>query len=216
MSVPTTSPPQSRRDWVLRQLRERIAAGDLAAGDRLIERDISSAYGISRGPVREAIMVLEQEGLVISHPYRGAVVVEISQEEISEILVPVRTVIEKVAFRSAAIAQDGELLRALEQTVAAMERAADPLDARGLADLDLAFHESVIAAANHMQSLQIWRLIQPRVRAYFVRDAPHHDDPHAVVEQHRDLLAALQSGDPDRTERAIEAHISFYLRPLDD
>ena len=213
MSVLPASPPESRRDWVLRHLRERIASGDLGAGDRLVERDLSAAYGISRGPVREAIMVLEQEGLVVSHPYRGAVVVEISQEEIAQILVPVRTVIEKVAFRSAAIAQDDELLEALQLNVSAMEQAVDPLDARRLADLDLAFHESVIVAASHTQSLQIWRLIQPRVRAYFVRDAPHHDDPAIVVEQHRHLLAALRSGDPEQAERALEAHISVYLQP---
>ncbi len=213
MSVQPSSPPESRRDWVLRQLRDRIASGDLAAGDRLVERDISATYGISRGPVREAIMVLEQEGLVVSHAYRGAVVVEISQEEIAQILVPVRTVIEKVAFRAAATAQDEELLHSLHRTVSAMEQAADPLDSRRLADLDLAFHEAVIAAASHTQSLQIWRLIQPRVRAYFVRDAPHHEDPHAVVEQHRELLAALESGDPERAEREIEAHISVFLQP---
>ncbi len=71
----------------------------------------------------------------------------------------------------------------------------------------------MIAAASHTQSLQIWRLIQPRVRAYFVRDAPHHEDAHAVVEQHRELLAALRSGDPARAERAIEAHVSVYLQP---
>lgn len=213
MPVLPASPPESRRDWVLRHLRERIASGDLAAGDRLVERDLSASYGISRGPVREAIMVLEQEGLVVSHPYRGAVVVDVSQEEIAEILVPVRTVIEKVAFRAAARAQDPALLDALDRTVAAMERAADPLDARRLADLDLEFHEAVIAAASHTQSLQIWRLIQPRVRAYFVRDAPHHEDPHAVVEQHRELLDALRSGDPGRAERAIEAHVSVCLQP---
>lgn len=213
MSVLPSSPPESRRDWVLRHLRERIASGDLAAGDRLVERDISATYGISRGPVREAIMLLEQEGLVASHPYRGAVVVEISQEEISQILVPIRTVIEKVAFRIAAVARDDALLQTLEDTVSAMEQASDPIDARKLADLDLAFHESVIAAAGHAQSLQIWRLIQPRVRAYFVRDAPHHDDLHTVVAQHRDLLTALRSGEPEQAEREIEAHISVFLQP---
>ncbi len=134
------SPPESRRHWVLRHLRV-IASGDLAPGDRLVERDLSAAYGISRGPVREAIMVLEQEGLVVSHPYAGAVVVDISQEEIAEILVAVRTVIRE-GSRSARrrVRRTPRSLDALDRTVAAMERAADPLDARRLADLDLEFH----------------------------------------------------------------------------
>ncbi|GAA2428272.1 GntR family transcriptional regulator [Actinomadura vinacea] len=211
MSVLPASPPESRRDWILHNLRERIASGDLAAGDRLVERDISATYGISRGPVREAIMILEQEGLVVSHAYRGAVVAEITQKEISDILVPIRLVIEKVAFRGAAETANDDLLSALEGIVQSMESATQPLDAQRLADFDVAFHETVIAAAQHTQSLQIWRTIQPRVRAYFLRDAPHHDSPHAVVEQHRTLLNALRSGDPQRAEAEITEHIGTYL-----
>src|SRR6478735_737872 len=148
MAASPTSPPESRRDWILRNLRERIAHGDLAAGERLIERDISVHYGISRGPVREAIMVLEQEGLVVTHPYRGAVVTEIPQKEIEEILVPIRLVIEKAAFRAAAEATDQKLFEALDTLVGRMESAAaEPLDAKTLADLDVTFHETVITAA---------------------------------------------------------------------
>ncbi|MFG3254688.1 GntR family transcriptional regulator [Streptomyces sp. NPDC048172] len=212
MAAPPTSPPESRRDWILRNLRERIAHGELAAGERLVERDISVHYGISRGPVREAIMVLEQEGLVVTHSYRGAVVAEITQKEIEEILVPIRLVIEKAAFRDAAEAGDEELFEALDALVRQMESAAaEPLDAKALADLDVAFHEAVIAAAGQTQSLRIWRTIQPRVRAYFLRDAPHHESPGAVVDQHRALLDALRSGDAARAGGEIAEHIGIYL-----
>ncbi|MER8090972.1 GntR family transcriptional regulator [Streptomyces sp. NPDC058316] len=212
MAASPPHPPESRRDWILRNLRERIAHGELPAGGRLIERDISVHYGISRGPVREAIMVLEQEGLVITHPYRGAVVTEVSQKEIEEILVPIRLVIEKAAFRAAAEVADQQLFEALAVLVEQMESAAaEPLDAKALADLDVAFHETVITAAGHMQPLRIWRTIQPRVRAYFLRDAPHHENPHGVVDQHRSLLDALRSGDPERIGGEIAEHIGIYL-----
>ncbi|GAA2094224.1 GntR family transcriptional regulator [Streptomyces albiaxialis] len=212
MAAPPTSPPESRRDWILRNLRDRIAHGELAAGERLVERDISVHYGISRGPVREAIMVLEQEGLVVTHPYRGAVVAEITQKEIEEILVPIRLVIEKAAFRAAAEAADEELFGTLDALVRRMESAAaEPLDAKALADLDVAFHEAVIAAADQTQSLRIWRTIQPRVRAYFLRDAPHHGTPGTVVDQHRALLVALRSGDAARAGAAVVEHIGIHL-----
>lgn len=148
---------------------------------------------------------------MVSHPYRGATVADITQEEISEVLVPIRTVIERVAFTSAAIEGEERLLHQLELIVSDMEKASQPLDARRLADLDVSFHETVIAAAGHTQSLQVWRLIQPRVRAYFLRDAGHHDDPASVVRQHRELLAALRSGDPARAGVAAEEHILTYL-----
>ncbi|CAL9595330.1 MULTISPECIES: GntR family transcriptional regulator [Streptomyces] len=212
MAASPTSPPESRRDWILRNLRDRIAHGELTAGERLVERDISMHYGISRGPVREAIMVLEQEGLVVTHSYRGAVVAEVTQREIEEILVPIRLVIEKAAFRAAAEAADQELFGTLDGLVRQMESAAaDPLDAKALADLDVAFHEAVIAAAGQTQSLRIWRTIQPRVRAYFLRDAPHHESPRSVVDQHRSLLDALRSGEPERSGNEIAEHIGLHL-----
>ncbi|WP_231644720.1 GntR family transcriptional regulator [Sciscionella sediminilitoris] len=212
LSVPPESPPESRRDWVVRQIRGRIAAGDLVAGDRLVERDLSAAYNLSRGPVREAIMVLEHEGLVQTQPYRGAVVVGIEQAEITEILVPIRLVIERAAFRAVLRSRPDGLLDKLEGIVARMEQAARiPVNFDALVDLDVEFHESVIAAAGSAQSLQIWRTIQPRVRAYFLRDASGHTSPQDVVDQHRLLLDVLHEGRPERMDIAVENHVQLFL-----
>ncbi|MBT2234167.1 GntR family transcriptional regulator [Nonomuraea sp. NEAU-A123] len=208
MSEPVSAIPESRRDWLLRWLRQAISSGELKAGDRLVERDISARSGVSRGPVREAIMILEQEGLVVSHPYRGAQVAPVSQAEISEILVPIRLVIERFAFRHAAENATPELVDRLTALVSDMEKTTSP---DRLADLDLAFHEAVIAASSHTQTLSIWRTIQPRVRAYFVRDAPEHPDPAEIPRQHRALLDAIRSADPEATERAIAEHVETYI-----
>ncbi|MGW0808238.1 GntR family transcriptional regulator [Nonomuraea sp. NPDC002799] len=208
MSEPLSAIPESRRDWLLRWLRQAISSGELKAGDRLVERDISARSGVSRGPVREAIMILEQEGLVISHPYRGAQVAPVSQEEIREILVPIRLVIERFAFRHAAENATPELVDRLGALVSDMEETTSP---DRLVDLDLAFHEAVIAASSHRQTLSIWRTIQPRVRAYFVRDAPEHPDPAEIPRQHRALLEAIRTADPEATERAIAEHVETYI-----
>ncbi|GAA1248529.1 GntR family transcriptional regulator [Prauserella halophila] len=215
-SVAPESPPESRRDWLVRQIRNRIASGDLAAGDRLVERDLSAVYDLSRGPVREAIMVLEHEGLVVTKPYRGAVVADIEQAEITETLVPIRLIIERAAFRAVAQSRPEALLEKLHGIVARMERASDArLDVAGIADLDVEFHESVISAAGHAQSLQIWKTIQPRVRAYFLRDAPQHESPRAIVEQHRLLLDALVEGHSEQVDEVVVQHIQTYLTDTD-
>ncbi|WP_433872547.1 GntR family transcriptional regulator [Saccharopolyspora sp. CA-218241] len=213
-SAPTSAMPVSRRDWILSWLRGAIASGELKPGDRLVERDISARSGVSRGPVREAIMVLEQEGLVVSHLYRGAEVAGISQREVREVLVPIRTAIERFAFREVVALPDrGALVAELERLVAEMERVGPGDDgaAERLADLDVAFHEAVISASGHTQSLQIWRTILPRVRAYFLRDAPRHADPDEIPGQHRALLAALRRGDADALDDDVVQHIGFYL-----
>ncbi|WP_020500016.1 GntR family transcriptional regulator [Sciscionella marina] len=210
--LPAPAPPESRRNWILRHLRHRIATGEFTAGDRLVERDLSAAYNLSRGPVREAIMVLEHEGLVVTHPYRGAVVAEISQAEITEILVPIRLVIERAAFRAVAETPPDGLVEHLSGIVARMERrSSSALDAEQLADLDVEFHEAVITAAGHTQSLQIWRTLQPRVRAYFLRDAPQHGEPGEIARQHRHLLDELRTEEPERVDAALTNHVHTYL-----
>ncbi|GAA0924577.1 GntR family transcriptional regulator [Pseudonocardia zijingensis] len=204
----------SRRDWILAWLRQAIASGELKPGERLVERDISARSGVSRGPVREAIKVLEQEGLVVSHLYRGAEVAGISQREVREVLVPIRVAIERFAFREVvALIDRDDLVQELERIVDEMERVARDVErsAERLADLDVAFHEAVIAASGHVQSLQIWRTILPRVRAYFVRDAPRHANPNEIPEQHRALLDALRSADSDAVDRIVIEHIGVYL-----
>jgi DNA-binding GntR family transcriptional regulator len=208
-SAPSGAVPESRREWILRWLRQSIATGELQPGERLVERDISARSGVSRGPVREAIMILEQEGLVVSHPYRGAQVAPVSGTEVREVLVPIRQTIERFAFGNAA--GDPDLLGRLDGIVREMESAAQRGDADRLADLDVDFHEAVIRAAGHPQTLQIWRTIQPRVRAYFVRDAPEHPDPGEIPRQHRELLDALGTGDPATVDRAVVDHIELHL-----
>lgn len=157
-------------------------------------------------------MILEQEGLVVTHPYRGAVVAGISQREVAEVLVPIRLIIERFALREVAGSRPSELIGRLERLVEEMsDAAASGAPPERLADLDVAFHEAVIAASGHSQALQIWRTIQPRVRAYFVRDAPSHASSDEIPRQHRALLAALRSGTADEVDRAVTEHIETYL-----
>src|SRR5215510_4314328 len=90
-----------RREQVVDHLREAITVGRLADGDRLIEERIATELQTSRGPVREALRQLEHEGLVVSYPYRGAVVLGVSEEEIQQVLIPIRLTLERFSFMKA-------------------------------------------------------------------------------------------------------------------
>lgn len=200
-------PPELRRNWVLQALRDAIAAGDLRPGDRLVERDISARTGVSRGPVREAILLLEQEGMVVSESYRGAQVAEVSAEEAENMLLPIRVVLEKFAFRHAAARLTAADHDALAGLVADMHEAADAADRREVVDTDVRFHEYVIERCGWPHCERTWRGIVARVRAYFWTDAPHHRSLHDVAAQHQVLLDALRSGDEAALEAAVVAHI---------
>lgn len=206
-------PTQSRREHVVQILRNEITGGRLTPGDRLVELDLAKQLGTSRAPVREALRQLEQEGLVISHPYRGSEVLGVSQDEVEQVLVPLRLTLERFAFTQAIrrlADEDFAQLQALvdEMAKAALEGATDRL-----ADADIAFHELVITRSEQQHCLQVWKTIQPRVRAYFRRDAPAHEDASAVPEQHQVLLDVLRTGNEAAVLDAIDMHIHIHLAP---
>ena len=96
-----------RGQQVVEALRNEIIAGHFEPGERLIEATLSQELGTSRGPVREALRQLENEGLVMSVPYKGAVVLGVSDEEVQEVLIPIRLVLERYSFaRAVRVAPD--------------------------------------------------------------------------------------------------------------
>jgi DNA-binding GntR family transcriptional regulator len=196
-------------------LRGAITSGQLRPGDRLKEAELSEQLGISRGPVREALRQLEHEGLVISLPYRATEVLGISQEEIAEVLVPIRLTLETFAFRRALDLLTSEDFAALEELLQTMRRAAASADLNALAEADVRFHELVIERSGQQHCLQIWRSIEPRVRAYFRRDAPIHSRPSEITDEHEELLAVLRERDQAQVLKTLRRHIGNYLEPDD-
>lgn len=204
-----TIPTKSRRERVADAIRNAIVDGSLEPGQRLTEIELCTQLGTSRAPVREALRQLELEGLVASYPYRGTEVLGVSQQEIEHVLVPVRLTLERFAFAAASKHIDAEVAEKLNVLVEEMRSAAH--DPAQLADTDIQFHEMVMELAGQPHCLQIWRTIQPRVRAYFRRDATYYDDPKVVADQHSLLLAALTAGDPDALDNAVVEHIRTHF-----
>lgn len=214
----------SRRHQIVRVLREAIVTGQLQPGERLVERDLSMRLNISRGPVREALRQLEQEGLVVSYPYRATEVVGITADEFANVLVPTRLVLERFALRTVVgtLASDGttggatdQLIAELAGIVETMRRAATSGDQMTVVETDMRFHELLIERAERPHCLQIWRTIAPRVRAYFSRDATRHRTLEEIVTGHDELIAALRQGDANAAEAVLERHIleTFDLPP---
>jgi DNA-binding GntR family transcriptional regulator len=186
--------------------------GTYEPGERLIEVTLSTELGTSRGPVREALRQLENEGLVTSNPYRGAVVLGVSDDEVQPVLITIRLTLERYSFLRALETMTDEDLAELGKQVWLMEQAADADDLARNVEADLRFHEIVISASGQTHTVQIWRTIWPRIRAYFYRYG-RGQDLHRMVDEHRELLAALQSRDPDRMLSVLERHIAVPSPP---
>src|SRR5262245_58522581 len=128
-----------RREHVVDHLREAITVGRLADGDRLIEERIARELNTSRGPVREALRQLEHEGLVVSYPYRGAVVLGVSEEEIQEVLIPIRLTLERFSFTKALEQMDEADFAELAKEVWTMAEGAREGELLRLVEADIRF-----------------------------------------------------------------------------
>ncbi len=201
-----------RGQQVIEAVRTAIISGRFEPGDRLIESALSAEFGTSRGPVREALRQLENEGLVMSFPYRGAVVLGVSDEEVQEVLIPIRLTLERYSFVRAIATMTDEDFADLGKQIWLMEQAGKANDLIKLVEADLGFHEIVISASGQLHTMQIWGTIWPRIRAYFYRYELARSFE-ATVEEHRVLLAALQTRDPAIVLAQLERHIDVPAPP---
>jgi len=195
-----------RHHVVVEALRDEIVSGRLAPGERLIEERLSTELGTTRGAVREALRRLEHEGLVMSFPYRGSVVLGVSEEEVHEVLMPIRVTLERYCFSKALPLLSRDDFAELGKCVWSMEEAARGEDLNRIVEADLAFHETVLERAHQSHALQIWRSIAPRIRAYFLRYGKIRGLD-LIVDEHRELLAALQTRDPELVLPLLHEHI---------
>ena len=201
-----------RGQQVIETLRTAIISGRFEPGDRLIESALSAELGTSRGPVREALRQLENEGLVMSFPYRGAVVLGVSDEEVHEVLIPIRLTLERHSFERALEKLTDDDFAELGKQIWLLEQAGKADDLIKLVEADLRFHEIVISASGQLHTVQIWRTIEPRIRAYFYRYERFRSFEE-TVEEHRLLLAALQTRDPAIALAQLERHIDVPSPP---
>jgi DNA-binding GntR family transcriptional regulator len=193
------------REEIREQLIEDILNGRLAPGARIVETKIAQQFGVSQGPVREALRDLELFGFVVSSPFRGTQVRRISTEELLEIY-PIRAALEGVAARAAAIRIDKSTLEHLEELIGTMREAAARDDHRGEADADHSFHHAIVKASGNRMLEHLWQTMRLSITTCLTHSITHRS-LHEIAERHGAVLEALRSGDPDRAEAAVRRHI---------
>ena len=197
----------SGRSLIAASLREGIVSGAIAAGEQLKQDELSMYFGVSPGPIREALRQLESEGLVRHYPNRGAFVTDVSPEEVVAVLLPVRFLLEKYAFQIVQERLDEGLETRLQREVDTMQHGADIQDVAMINEADVRFHELVVESSGAYQTMQLWHSVLPRIRLQFYRLTPRHPHLDEVPVEHRDLLKALRSDDRQHLAEVLEDHI---------
>lgn len=208
--------PLARRtigDEVVDTLRRSILDGTLAAGDHMAEGVVARQLGVSRAPVREAMMQLEREGLLV-FDRRGAARVKAFTEGDFEEIFSLRLELETMAARLASRRLSEADAAGLREIIGRTGVAAGLLE---LALLDVEFHDRVVRAARHGRLATCWATLRHQLEYWLVRmqgrlEAPLARTRLATVRHHRQLLAALRSGREARAIQAFRAHIEGWRR----
>ena len=199
-------------------LRDAITKGELAPGTRLIEQDVSQQLGISRGPLREALRLLETEGLVNSYPGRGSFVAELSERDIVEIY-SLRTILEEEAIRLATRNSSREDIMELEKILEEMFQAAKEDNHALVLDLDLHFHQKIWGMADHSRLEAFLKEIAIQAKMYISVQTSMYDDLPTGISDHKTILTHLKAGNEDAAVETIRLHLKVAedsLRPLFD
>jgi DNA-binding GntR family transcriptional regulator len=195
------------------RLRDEIVSGVRPPGAKLGEPSLARDQGVSRGPVREALRQLEREGLVVFDAVGRSRVVTMSAADFEDISA-VRVALESAAAAHVAVVFDERLRRALDQSIAATTSAATLAD---VSRLDLAFHDTIMAASGRRRLIATWRSIHSQLALWLgslhrAREAITADVLDVTVRSHRDLVEVLASGDAARASAAAAAHAGGLVR----
>src|SRR3954471_22324821 len=195
------------RDQIRDALVARILDGTYAPGERIVEIRVAQEFGVSQAPVREALRELELLRLVVSEPFRGARVREVTAQELAEIY-PVRAALEEVAARGAVAGFDGDV-SSLGVELEGMRRAASTGDIHAFVDHDVAFHRRIVEASGNGTLLELWSSLHFDLRTTITL-IKRAADLGEVAEAHVPVIDALRGGEPEHAASVLRAHIESF------
>jgi DNA-binding GntR family transcriptional regulator len=187
-------------------LREAIVRGDIAPDARLIESDISTAYDMSRGAVRTALIRLEQDGLVVRELHRGARVRRVSDEEAVEIL-EARAVLEGLAVRQAAERIDDAGAYRLRDSLARHRELLERGDLLGASDANGDLHAALLELSGHATAVRLIQSLNAQTVRYQYRTILIPGRPAASLAEHAAIVEAVSAGDAPAAEAAMRGHL---------
>lgn len=193
------------------QLREGIIARAFAPGDQINEAQVATQMNVSRGPVREALHRLVQEGLLVGKPNRGVFVRDVTERDIEEIY-EAREVIESAAAVTITMLDDAERQSIADALVAVTDRmqaAVDAGDWARLRRIDLDFHTSLVAGGRNSRLDRAYATLATEALISMAQSEVAYPRPERVVADHLEIAELLRAGDLRAVHRSLHSHLSI-------
>lgn len=213
-STPTRIPRATFASMVGERIRSDIIEGVLTQGAQLHEVELAASFGVSRGPVREALQRLIQEGLLRSEPHRGVFVPVMSVDDIVDIYVA-REALESAAVRRiTGTSRAASAFKALDKVVRAMETAAKAEDWKAVASRDLDFHTALVAAADSPRLERMFTTVISETRLCLILLTSAADARDDLVEEHRQISEMIRADDTPGAIAALTQHFDDAIATL--
>ncbi len=198
---------------VLKQLRADIVLGVLAPGSQVVQEALAQRYGVSRVPLREALKILEGEGLVHHHPHRGYFVMELSVADLIEVY-RLRSLLEAEALRVAVpLLTDADLVE-LDNLLAQVERSSREADLAGLTVANRSFHFAIFERSGLPRLVRVLQQLWDATDVYRAIYFRSESNRSRIKGEHRQILEALHARDAEAAVSAHEAHRAHSVDAL--
>jgi phosphonate utilization transcriptional regulator len=191
---------------VQQAIEREILSGKIDPGAKLAEAALADRLGVSRGPVREALRMLEQAGLVRQEKNRGTYVRDLALAEALEIF-DLRAMLEESVGRALATRATPELLKALRAQVEALELAAREKRFDDYHTLNLEFHDALVRALGNARLVEVYRALTNELSLFRRRNLEQARQLAGSAAEHRGIVKAIASGDAEEAGKAMRAHV---------
>ena len=194
------------RDVVFNTLREAILKGELQPGDRLMELQLASKLGVSRTPIREAIRMLEQEGLAVTMPRKGAEVARMTLKDMEDVL-EVREALDELAARIACAKINDEQLENLKSIRDEFKKSLDSGDVKKIAEEDVRFHDAIYEATDNAKLIALTNNIREQMYRYRVEYLKDQNNYPILIAEHDAIVNALEQRDKEMVTAEMHTHV---------
>jgi len=204
---------QSTAELIADQLRSAIMYGVFAPGTQLGEAELAARFAVSRGPLREAMQRLVQEGLLRGERHRGLFVIDLDAADVRDIYLA-RLAIERMACQLIMNGNRGEAVARLSEALLNLVTAAESRDRNAMSDADQAFHQTLVSSSGNSRLERMAHTLLVETRMCLAALQAHYPEPEELVTEHRALVDAISDGDEKLLLGLIEAHMTESIERL--
>ncbi|GAB3498810.1 GntR family transcriptional regulator [Flexivirga lutea] len=204
---------QSTAAMIADSVRAALERGDLPPGTQLGEADLAKQLGVSRGPLREGLQRLTQEGLLLSIRNRGLFVIEMTPDRVRDMYVA-RQAVERAAAEQIHLGTPEEAGAQLMEITDTMSRTAEADDHSGVGEADIAFHDLLVRLAGSPRLSLMHRTLLTETRMGIHALDPTYEGNEARVAEHRGIAQSFLDRDPAATDRLLQLHMADAVERL--